>query len=69
MRKHLSHWFHDESGQAIIEYVLLLFAAVLIMTSIKVSLKKITTRMWSMLGKKIAAPCPTGCDAGSDFDL
>lgn len=61
-------FFQDESGQAIIEFMLLLLVLVGIVGTLKASLKKVTTKLWTLFAKKIAAPCPS-CDAGMEFDL
>jgi Flp pilus assembly pilin Flp len=59
---------HDESGQAIIEFFLLMLVIILIVGTMKNSLKWLTAKMWQFMGRKIAAPCPS-CDAGLEFDL
>ncbi len=64
----LRHFLKDESGQAIIEYVLLMLAVVSIVGFLKTGLKELTVKIWSFFAKKIAAPCAT-CDAGAEFDL
>lgn len=58
----------DESGQAIVEFMLLMLVIVSIVGALKQSLKKLTVKLWSMWARKIAAPCPA-CDAGEEFDL
>ena len=64
----LRRFLKDESGQAIIEFFLLLLVTVLIVSTIKTTLTRLTAKLWSFFAKKIAAPCPA-CDAGVDFDL
>lgn len=64
----LGRFFHDESGQAIIEFMLLLLAVIVLIGTLKTSLKMLTAKLWSALARKIAAPCPA-CDAGAEFDL
>jgi Flp pilus assembly pilin Flp len=58
----------DESGQAILEFVLLLLVTIGVITFLKNNIKSITVKFWSYLAKRIAAPCPN-CDAGDDFVL
>jgi Flp pilus assembly pilin Flp len=64
----LSAFYRDESGQALIEFMLLLLVMVMIVGGMKDSLKVITAKLWQFMAKKIAAPCPA-CDAGVEFDL
>lgn len=64
----LQRFLRDESGQAIIEFFLLLLVIVAIVGSLKSGLKFITAKLWQFMGRNIAAPCP-GCDAGTEFDL
>ena len=65
---HAHRFFCQEDGQAIVEYILLLAMAVAVVVSIKVSLKKVTGRLWSLMAKKIAAPCAE-CAAEDDFTI
>jgi Flp pilus assembly pilin Flp len=58
----------DESGQALIEFFLLLLVIVMIVGTMKNGLKWITVKLWQYMAKRIAAPCPS-CDAGLEFDL
>ena len=58
-------FIRDESGQAILEYVLLLLAVVSIVGTMKAGLKELTARFWLFMAKKIAAPCPT-CEPSAD---
>lgn len=64
----IRHFVHDESGQAILEFVLLLLVMISIVTFLKVSVKNLTVKLWAMFGRRIGAPCAT-CDAGGDFAL
>jgi Flp pilus assembly pilin Flp len=64
----VSAFLRDESGQALIEFFLLLLVMVMIAGNMKNSLRWLTVRLWQFMAKKIAAPCPS-CDAGSEFDL
>jgi Flp pilus assembly pilin Flp len=66
--KILRSFLQDESGQAIIEFFLLLLATVVIVSTLKNSLTRLTAKLWQFFGRKIAAACPA-CDAGADFDL
>ncbi len=58
----------DESGQALIEFFLLLIVIVLIVGTMKNGLRWLTVKLWQFMARKIAAPCPS-CDAGLEFDL
>jgi len=58
----------DESGQALIEFFLLLLVIVMIVGTMKNGLKYLTVKLWQFMARKIAAPCPA-CDAGLEFDL
>ena len=71
MKVKLLHFFRDESGQTLTEFILLAAVAVTIVAIMKTSLKKITVSVWTNLAKRIAAPCPNvaECDPGEGFDL
>lgn len=58
----------DESGQAIIEFFLLMLVTIGVVAFLKNNLKNLTVKFWTFLGKRIAAPCPT-CSAGQEFNL
>lgn len=58
----------DESGQALIEFFLLLLVIVMIVGTMKNGLRWLTVKLWQYMAKRIAAPCPN-CDAGLEFDL
>jgi Flp pilus assembly pilin Flp len=58
----------DESGQALIEFFMLLLVIVLIVGTMKNGLRQLTAKLWQIMARKIAAPCPA-CDAGQEFDL
>lgn len=64
-------FLEDQSGQAVVEYVLLLGAVVSIGMLMREAIKEITVRMWETLAVKIAAPCAdlTACTPGGGFDL
>lgn len=64
----LRKFTRDESGQALIEFFLLLIVLVVIVGAMKNGLRLLTVKMWQFMARKIAAPCP-GCDAGLEFDL
>ncbi len=61
-------FLHDESGQALIEFFLLLIVIVMIVGTMKNGLRWLTVKLWQFMSRKIAAPCPS-CDAGLEFDL
>ena len=58
----------DESGQAVIEYFLLLIVVISVAGTMKAGIKKLTVRFWGFLGQKIAAPCAS-CSAGANYNL
>lgn len=64
----MRRFLQDESGQAIIEFFLLLLATVMIVGTLKTSLTALTKKLWVFFARKIAAPCPA-CDAGGEFDI
>jgi Flp pilus assembly pilin Flp len=64
----MRRFLKDESGQAIIEFFLLMLATIMIVGMLKTSLSSLTKRLWVFFARKIAAPCTT-CDAGSAFDI
>ena len=64
----MRRFLKDESGQAIIEFMLLLLVTVGIMATLKTSLKNLTVKFWTFLAKRISAPCP-GCRSDPEFDL
>ena len=66
--KLLKTFAKDESGQALIEFFLLLLVIVMIVGSMKNGLRWLTVKLWQFMARKIAAPCPS-CDAGLEFDL
>lgn len=61
-------FLRDDSGQALVEFFLLLIVIVMIVGSMKNGLRWLTVKLWQFMGRKIAAPC-TACDAGLEFDL
>jgi Flp pilus assembly pilin Flp len=66
--KQVEKFLRDESGQAIMEFFLLMLAVVAIVGTLKATLKTVTVKLWGFFGRKIAAPCPA-CDAGQEFDI
>lgn len=64
----LRSFLHDESGQAMFEFLFLLLAVVSIAGMMKVGLREMTGKFWLALAKRIAAPCPT-CAASDDVAL
>lgn len=61
-------FLNNQDGQAIVEYVLLLAMALGVLVGMRVSIKRVTARLWSMLAARIAAPC-ADCAAEDDFTL
>lgn len=51
----------SESGQAIVEYVLILVVVVTVMGALGRGLRTSVRSVWVALAKEIAAPCPK-CD-------
>lgn len=66
--KILRHFLMDESGQAIIEFFLLLLVTIAIVGTLKTQLTQLTAKLWGFFARKIAAACPD-CEAGEDFNL
>jgi Flp pilus assembly pilin Flp len=64
----LRQFAEDESGQALVEFFLLLLVIVMIVGTMKNGLRWLTVKLWQYMAKRIAAPCPV-CDAGLEFDL
>ena len=60
------NYSRKKSGQALVEYVLLVFIIVGIFTSIQYITLSGIGRLWKKLGSEIAAPCPT-CPAPEEF--
>ena len=67
----IRRFVQDESGQAIVEFVLLAAMSIGVVIFLKDSLKRITVLIWVKLAKKIAAPCPIVevCAPGEEFDI
>ncbi|NBU20197.1 hypothetical protein EBS43_02100 [bacterium] len=51
-----------KSGQAIVEYVLMLMVAISFVALINTSFKKSLKGIWKFYLKQVSAPCP-GCEA------
>jgi Flp pilus assembly pilin Flp len=68
MMRALRSFVRDDSGQALIEFFLVLMVMVFIVGTMKKGLRWLTVKLWQFMARKIAAPCP-GCDAGLEFDL
>lgn len=66
MKVMFSHWLLDESGQAIVEYILLVGAAVGLIAALKTALNEMTGKMWKKLATRIAAGC-VGCAPEEDL--
>ncbi|MBC7693440.1 MAG: hypothetical protein H7222_16870 [Methylotenera sp.] len=58
----MKHFLHDESGQAVVEYVLILAVVVSIVSIMASSFRKVLFKFWALLSKDITAGCP-GCAA------
>jgi Flp pilus assembly pilin Flp len=52
----------NESGQALIEYVLLIALTISLVTIMATGLRRSVFTLWGFYTKSIAAPCP-GCPA------
>ena len=61
----------DESGQTIVEFVLLLAISISVVALLKSSIRSITVKIWQNLAKRIAAPChdAAACGPGDEFNL
>lgn len=69
--KRLKSFYTDDSGQALVEYLLLTAVLIGVLVSLKNSIRTVTIRLWGMLGKRIASPCHDlrACEPGPEFDL
>lgn len=59
---YLARLFADESGQALLEYVLGLSTAVAIVSVIGIGFRRSIMAVWQMISKEVTAACP-GCPA------
>jgi hypothetical protein len=50
-----------QSGQAMVEYVLMIVVALSILIVVSSGLKKTVIALWSYYFQKVSAACPTGC--------
>jgi Flp pilus assembly pilin Flp len=64
--KSLKTFIEDESGQAMLEYILLVGSAIGLVAMLKTSLNEMTGKLWKMLAKRIAAGC-AGCSTEEDL--
>lgn len=64
------NWLKDDSGQAIVEFLLLTGAIVGVVLLLRQTLKEMTVKLWALLAKKIAASCANveSCPP-KEFDL
>jgi Flp pilus assembly pilin Flp len=51
--------FRDESGQAMVEYIIGLVMAVAFVSALAIGFRRITKGMWLKLTHEIAAACPS----------
>lgn len=67
----IKHFLKDESGQALIEYILLAVVSLSVVATLKTLITELTVKIWRVLAKRIAAPCPVveNCDPGDDFNI
>ncbi len=56
----------DDSGQATVEYVLMLGMAVSVISIFTVSVRKTTFKLWATFTREIAAACPV-CPTDSRY--
>jgi Flp pilus assembly pilin Flp len=71
LKNFIRQFFKDDSGQTLVEFVLLLAISVSIIALLKNSIRSITTRLWEALAKRIAAAChdTQACAPGGEFNL
>ena len=64
-------FLRDDSGQAILEFIMLMAIAVGVVVVLKDSIRSATVKLWSGLAKRIASPChdATVCIPEGNFDL
>ncbi|MGZ3689836.1 MAG: hypothetical protein ACXWPM_06270 [Bdellovibrionota bacterium] len=68
MRKRINP-LRGERGQAVVEYVLLLFVMLTLVLVMKKGFKSIVFAMWKDVTRNVAAACP-GCSTnGQNFNL
>jgi len=66
MIKIFQRLIQDDSGQATVEYVLMLGMAVSVISIFTVGVRKTTFKLWSTFIREIAAACP-GCPTDSRY--
>ena len=71
LRAHFQAFLRDDSGQTIVEFVLLLAVSVSVIAVLKNSIRSLTIKLWEALAKRIAAAChdTQACGAGGEFNL
>jgi Flp pilus assembly pilin Flp len=62
----LKRFWHEEDGQAMVEYLLLLTAMIGVVGALRAGLKDTTARLWAMFAKKVVAGCAS-CDPGGEI--
>ena len=50
---------YNQSGQAIVEYILTVLIAISVVTVISAGFKGTVIRLWQGMAREIAAPCPS----------
>ena len=58
---------NDESGQAIVEYLLMLALVISAVTILSQFFKTTIRNVWVTIAKKVVAACPTGCQASGSI--
>lgn len=61
-------FLQDESGQAVVEYLLGMATALAIVAILSVGLKKSVVHLWGAYTKEISAACPH-CQAASEVTV
>ncbi len=64
-------FIRDESGQALVEYILLAVVSISVVATLKNLITDLTVKIWRVLARRIAAPCPVveNCDPGEEFAI
>jgi Flp pilus assembly pilin Flp len=63
-----SSFYRNESGQAVVEYLLMLAVIVAIVGAVGIGFRKILVKLWEKMARDIAAPCP-GCPPPPDVRI
>lgn len=58
----------DDSGQAIVEYILMVAVVVAIIGVLSVGLRGVLVKVWGKMARDIAAPC-AGCQPPPDVRI